>query len=88
MGLFPVRGWRRCRLQAGRGAPPRAADGRGRRGVGRTGAVLGGPVFAPQAVAASGALSARVMITEEVKSSGRIPCKEKIAEWIRGTRGL
>jgi len=36
-----------------------AADGRGRRGVARARAVLGSPVHAPQAVAASGASAAQ-----------------------------
>jgi len=29
-----------------------------------------------------------LVINEEVKSSGRIPRKEEIAEWIRATQGL
>ncbi|RLD02908.1 MAG: hypothetical protein DRI56_13395, partial [Chloroflexota bacterium] len=53
-----VRSWRQRWLQVGHGAPPRAADGRGRRGVARARAVLGSPVRAPQAVAASGASAA------------------------------
>ncbi len=28
-----------------------------------------------------------LVIDEEVKSSGRIPCKEEIAEWIRAAQG-
>ena len=29
-----------------------------------------------------------LVIDEQVKSSGRIPRKEEIAEWIRATQGL
>ena len=42
-GFFPVRSWRQRWLQVGHGAPPRAAEGRDRRGVARAWAVLGGP---------------------------------------------
>jgi len=44
-GFFPVRSWRRRWLKAGRGAPPRTAEGRSRRGVARARAVRGRPQF-------------------------------------------